>query len=156
MKKNIGILALLLTVVGFSFSTGTAQSKTNLTGTWKMNPTKSVFERQGPDSIVIKLEQKDSLFTESLSLSGEQGERTVSLKYASDGKEHAAEFAGEPAKVTATWEGETLIVTMKQGEGRSFTRKLTISPDGKTINMTVKMVQPDGGETQDKILLEKQ
>ena len=146
-------LALLLTMLAVGAA---AQGKQpNLSGTWKMNAAKSKFERGGPSGVTLTLDHKDPALSEVLALNTDNGDRSVSAKYTTDGKETPQEVMGTLAQTSAKWEGESLTIEWK-AEGRNFSRKLSLSPDGKTITMIVKQSGPDGQGATDTIVLEKQ
>ena len=133
-----------------------AQSKqANLTGTWKMNPDKSKFEQGGPSAITIKFDHKDNSLAEVLTLTTENGERAVDLKYSTDGKENAQEIMGTSGQTAVKWENDGWLIAWK-ADGRSFVRKISLSADGKTMTMIVKQESPDGGTVTDTVVLEKQ
>ena len=131
-----------------------AQAKPDFSGTWKMNPAKSKFERGGPDGIILKFEQKDANLSEVLTLTGGNGERRVEAQYTADGKETDVDMGGRPTKGSIKWEGETLVIAWK-GEGRSFTRKCKLSADGKTLTLEVIQVN-DNGTVTDMVVFDKQ
>jgi hypothetical protein len=156
MKSRTARRALALAVaVGLGAALAAAQSKPDLNGTWKMNPSKSKFGPQGgPGNITVKFDQKESSLTEALTIGDSGGDQTIELKYTTDGKEAAQEIAGTSVKTTARWEGEVLVIEWR-GEGRAFHRKITLSADGKTMTMAVHQVRPDG-EVDETVVLEKQ
>jgi hypothetical protein len=133
----------------------TAQTKQpNLTGTWKMNAEKSKFENGGPSSITIKIEHKDANLSETLTLGTDNGERSLDAKYTTDGKVTTQEVMGRTAQTNAKWEGDALIIDWKADDG-GFTRKITLSVDGKT--MTIVVTQSNHGQSStDTVVLEKQ
>jgi hypothetical protein len=133
-----------------------AQTKQpNLTGTWKMNAEKSKFERGGPNEITLKLDHKDSSLSETLIIASNNGDRTIEAKYTTDGKETTQEIRDRQNQTSAKWEGETLTIEWK-AEGSTFSRKLTVSADGKTLTMIVNQSRPDGQSATDTVVLEKQ
>jgi hypothetical protein len=132
-----------------------AQTKPDLNGTWKMNPSKSKFGGQGgPDAITIKFDQQEPNLSESLTIVNPQGERTLNLKYTTDGKESVSQIDGNEVKTTAKWEGETLVIELR-GSDNLFRRKFTLSDGGKTMMMAVH-IAGQGGEQDDTVVLEKQ
>ncbi|HJZ67498.1 MAG TPA: hypothetical protein VKF81_05080 [Blastocatellia bacterium] len=149
----------LFLVLAFSFLSLAlhveAQTKPNVSGTWKMNAERSRFERGGPKAITIKLDQQGSTLNESLTLTNDQGERTESFTYTLDGKESVLRIEGEQIKATAVWDGASLVLEFKNDEGLSFRRKITVSADGKTMTIDVKQSNPNG-TTNDTVILEKQ
>lgn len=164
MKYRFGrLLSGLVLCALFGVVSATAQTapaakpaKPNFSGTWKMNPQKSKFAGSGPEGITIKLDHKDNNLTEALTIAGGGGERTIDAKYITDGKESDLQIGGDAAKATVNWEGEALVIEWKAAEGRFFRRKLTLSPDGKTLTLTVKQNRSDGSEAEDTVVLEKQ
>ena len=132
-----------------------AQSRPNLSGTWKMNADKSKFAPGGPKAIIIKSDHQGSTLRESFTLTDDQGERTVNFTYTLDGKESLQQLEGEHIKATAKWEGESLIIEFKNDGGFNFLRKITVLGDGKTMRIDVKKSNPDG-VANDTVVLEKQ
>jgi len=154
MKKiSVRSAAIALTFCLCTF-TAAAQTKPNLTGTWKMNSSKSKFVNNGPSEITIKFDQRDSSFTESLTITENNGEHKADLKYTADGKETTNQIENGPVQTTAKWEGETLVIEVKS-EQNLFVRKITISSDGKTMTMAVHRTK---GENvfDETVVLEKQ
>jgi hypothetical protein len=132
-----------------------AQSKPNVSGTWKMNAAKSKFERGGPKAITIKLDHQDSTLREVVTITNDQGEQTLNFTYTLDGKESSQQLEGQQIKATAKWEGEFLIIEFKDDRGFNFLRKITVSGDGKTMTIDVKQSDPNGA-SNDTVILEKQ
>lgn len=156
MKSTISktIFATLALCLLTAFAS--AQTKQpNLTGTWKMNAEKSKFEQGGPSEIVIKFDHKDTALNESMMLVTGGGDRTMDLKYTTDGKEASQELMGTTGQSIVKWEGDTLSIEWKI-EGGSFNRKVSVSADGKTMTMVVKQTSPDGNSSTDTVILEKQ
>ena len=155
MKNKVRIMfvavALLTTVCLYN---AVAQDKAQWSGTWKMVPDKSKFNGGGPSSIVIKLEFKEGTISETMTMGGDNGERSFSATYTTDGKESTQEVMGRSAKTSARWEGSTLIIKFDDGNGSPFIRKFTLSEDGKT--MTVVRPTNDQGGQDETIVFEKQ
>jgi hypothetical protein len=155
MKKiSVRSAAVALTFCLCAFIAA-AQTKPNLTGTWRMNSSKSKFVNDGPSEITIKFDQSDSSFTESLTITENNGEHKADLKYAADGKETTNQIENRPVQTTAKWEGETLVIEVKFDQVNLFIRKITISSDGKTMTMAVHRTK---GENvfDETVVLEKQ
>jgi hypothetical protein len=139
----------------FCVASAVAQDNAKWTGTWKMIPSTSKFgDSGGPSNIVIKLELKDTTLTETLTVGSDNGERSFTAKYTTDGKESTQEVMGRSAQTTAKWEGEALVIDFK-AEGRGFRRKITLTPDGKTMTIAVHH-SGDQGERDETVVLEKQ
>ena len=153
MHHMASLFLVLMMTVGWCASPTEAQTKPNLTGTWKMNTSKSKLDN-GPEAITIKFDQQEPNLRELLTITGAQGEQTVDFKYTTDGKESVNQIRDDTAKCTAKWEGEALVIEWKMGE-RSFRRKFTLSADGKMMTVAVHHVRPDG-EKDETVVLEKQ
>ena len=154
-RKIAAYLMLVVSILSLALF-AEAQSKPNVSGTWKMNAEKSKFERGGPKAITIKLDQQESTLKESLTLTNDQGDRTVNFTYTLDGKESLQQLEGQQIKTTAKWEGEALIIEFKNdADGFTFLRKITVSGDGKTMTIAVKQSSPNGA-ANDTVVLEKQ
>jgi hypothetical protein len=154
MKKiSVRSAAIALTFCLCTFIAA-SQTKPNLTGTWKMNSSESKFANNGPSEMTIKFDQKDSSFTESLTITENNGEHKEDLKYTADGKETTNQIDNRPVQTTAKWEGETLVIEMKL-EQNLLVRKITISSDGKTMTMAVHRTKGEN-VVDDTVVLEKQ
>lgn len=153
-RKVAFFLTLALSILSSGLLVA-AHSKTNVSGTWKMNAEKSKFEKSGPKAITIKFDQQESTLKESLTLTNDRGEQTLNFTYTLDGKESVQELEGMPIKASAKWEGEALLLEFKNDDGFSFQRKVTVSGDGKTMTMDVKQASPNG-TANDTVVLEKQ
>lgn len=156
MKQRISVLLISALTVCLLAAFAAAQTKqSNLTGIWKMNADKSQFERGGPSGITLKFDHKDNSLAETMMLVTDGGDRTVDLKYTTDGKESSQDLMGSVAQTAVKWETDGWLIEWK-AEGRSFIRKLTLSADGKSITMVVKQASPDGETVTDTVILEKQ
>ena len=157
MKKRISVLIISAITVCLLAAFAAAQTKqSNLTGTWKMNAEKSKFERGGPSGITVKFDHKDNLLAETLMLVNDSGnERTLDLKYTTDGKETSQDLMGQTGQTAVKWDSDGWLIEWK-ADGRNFTRKVTLSADGKTMTMVVKQTSPDGNSLTDTVVLEKQ
>ena len=153
-RKILFLMTLALSVLLSAHLAG-AQSKPNVSGSWKMNAEKSKFERGGPKNISIKFDQQGSTLRESLTLTNDRGEQTLDFTYTLDGKESTQQLEGREIKTTAKWEGESLIIEFKNNEGFNFVRKITVSGDGKVMTIDVKQSN-SGGSANDTVILEKQ
>lgn len=156
MKQRISVLLISALTVCLMATFVVAQTKqSNLTGTWKMNADKSKFERGGPSGITLKFDHKDNSLAETMMLVTDGGDRTVDLKYTTDGKETSQDIMGTTGQTVVKWETDGWLIEWK-AEGRSFVRKLTLSADGKSMTMIVKQMSPDGETVTDSVVLEKQ
>jgi hypothetical protein len=157
MRKTTAFSAMLMLVGALCAAFATAQTTPDLSGVWKMNPTKSKAERPLPSGIKIKFDQKDSSFKETLTMTFGENEQSVEYEYGADGKEVELKDPKAPYTITAKWEGKTLVQTLKQkGKSQGFTRKFTLSDDGKSLLCVIENPNADGSKTVDTLFLEKQ
>ena len=155
MRNRTKALLVVLVVAIAGVWQAQAQSKPNVTGTWKMNLAKSKFAEGGPEAITIKFEQQDASIHEWLTIGGAQGERTLEFTYKTDGSQNAAQVDGRDIKTMAKWEGDSLLVVLTEGNGGTFSRKFTMADGGKTMTIAVRQTGPNG-DKDDTVLLEKQ
>ena len=153
MTRKKALALLVVAIAGIL--TAQAQTKTNVSGTWKMNRDKSKFAEGGPDAITIKFEQKDGSLQEWLTIGGGQGDHTLELSYKTDGSQSAAQLDGQELKTMAKWEGDSLLIVITEPGGGIFSRKFTMAEGGKA--MTIAVHHTGGqGERDDTVFLEKQ
>ena len=145
-----GLLVVLVVAMA-----GVAQSKPNVTGTWKMNLAKSKFAAGGPETLTIKFEQKDASLQEWLTIGRPQGERTMELSYKTDGSQNTAQVEGQDIKTMAKWEGDALLIVLTDPNGGTFSRRFTIVDGGKAMTIAVRQTSPNG-DKDDTVFLEKQ
>lgn len=136
-----------------------AQAKPNLSGTWKVDVSKSDFgPLPAPDSQTEKISHEDPDVKVAVASSGQMGDLNYDLHYTTDGKETTNTVAGNEMKSTAKWDGEELVVdTTGNFNGTDFTAKdrWTLSEDGKTLTQQ-RHISFAGGEGDMKVILEKQ
>jgi hypothetical protein len=157
MRKTTAISIMLTLVGALCVPFAAAQTTPDLSGAWKMDPAKSKAERPLPSGIKIKFDQKDSSFKETLTLAFGNNEQSIEYEYAADGKEAEIKDPKTPYTISAKWEGMTLVQTWKQkGKSQGFTRKFTLSDDGKSILCVIENPKDDGSKTIDTLFFEKQ
>jgi len=112
----------------------------NLSGTWKLNVSKSNFGQiPPPASQVDTIEDNEpSLKITSDQKGGMMGDTSNTSALSTDGKEVTIQGAGGAVvKSTAHWEGSALIVNSKvdvQGNPVTVKTTYTLSADGKTLS----------------------
>src|SRR5262245_20415795 len=106
MRSRTSAALMIAAIICLCASIATAQTKPNVTGTWKMNPSKSKFEGGGPSGITAKIDQKDDSYIETITVTGDGGDQSVEGKYATDGKEIDVQLGPNGAKGSAKWEGD--------------------------------------------------
>ncbi len=129
--------ALLTAALGLSH----AQAKTDFSGTWKLDMSKSDFgPLPPPDSLTEKISHQDpSLKANISSTGGMQGDATYDVAYTTDGKECVNKVGDNEFKSTLKWDGDDLVVDTKGSfGGTDFTSKdrWNLSSDGKTLTVT--------------------
>src|SRR5438105_5674927 len=109
-------LAGILWFAAAAFLTGSqaAQAKPNFSGEWKLNASKSEFgPMPAPTSRTDKIAHADPALKITTTQSGQNGDVTYDLKYATDGSETTNELRGNAMKSTSKWDGDTLLITTK-------------------------------------------
>lgn len=135
------------------------QTKTNFSGTWKLNVSKSDFGMAPPtESRSDVIEQSEGTIKDTVSQVGQQGAVNYTLNLKTDGTESAIKLGARDVKVSATWAGEALAVTTKldfDGNDILIKSNWTLSADGNTWTQAAHITSPMG-ETDTKLVFEKQ
>lgn len=149
-----------LFVIAAAATMAMAADKSDLSGSWKMDPDKSVFPAgMAPSSMTCKIDHKDPDLSMEKTQSGAQGEQTMSFKYSTDGKETTNSLMGNDVKSKAVWEGKTLVVTSNLDAGGvqiKLTDKYTLSDDGKTLTEALNIAGTPQGDLDFTYVLVKQ
>lgn len=137
-----------------------AQAKSDFSGTWKLNASKSDFgPMPPPDTQTQKITHQDpDLKAKVASTGGPMGDLAYDVSYTTDGKESINTFAGNEFKSTAKWEGDDLVIETKgKFNDNEFTSKdrWTLSSDGKTLTVA-QHFSSAMGEADMKMIFEKQ
>lgn len=132
----------------------------NLSGTWKLNVSKSdMGEMPPPDSRIEVIQDNEPSVKIDTSLSGGQmGDINFTTNVTTDGKESTSTIMGNEAKNTAHWEGNSLIVNTTasfQDNAMQIKNTYTLGPDGKTLNLTSEFGGANGNMVQ-KLVFDKQ
>jgi hypothetical protein len=138
---------------------GQAQAKSDYSGTWKANTTKSDFgPMPPPDSIVEKITHVDPDMKVNIAQVGGQGDMTYDMVYTTDGKECVNHVGDNVFKTMLKWEGDELVADTKGAfDGNEFTAKdhWTLSDGGKTMTVQ-RHISTAMGEFEMKLVFEKQ
>jgi hypothetical protein len=138
----------MLLMIGAATHVAMAADKPNFSGTWKMDPDKSVFGPVPPTaSLVLAIDHKEPAISVHQTSSGPEGDRDVTSKYTTDGKEATNDFMGTPVKSKVHWDGQTLMIDSSLDAGGMEVKvasKWTLAADGKTMNDVVKISSPQG------------
>lgn len=154
VKKLTALLVAPAILLSFAF----IPARTDFSGQWKLNESKSEFGDFGARLAAksIKVEQKDDAITIAKTSTNRQGEdvtRSETLTF--DGKEveSTGGFGNSKRKSTAKWsdDGKTLVINYtltfeRNGETNEIkgTETWTVSDDGKTLSLKTDSSSPQG------------
>jgi hypothetical protein len=133
--------------------------KPNLSGTWKLNVSKSDFGPvPPPDSRTDTIVDTEPSITITSVRTGGMAAGTITQQLTTDGKETTWNAMGNDAKSIANWDGAALKVgtkTTMQGQDVQFANVYTLSADGKTL-LETSHVNSAMGEIDMKMVFDKQ
>ena len=168
MKTKQSMLSIIIVLIA-SAHTHAQSEKSNFSGTWKLDKEKSVLgggggegggRRMGGmfDSLVIEHNEPKLIIKRKMNLPGGE-ERTMELKYTTDGKKNNNEgFGGMISQSKTHWDDGKLITesSMETPMGTRETKEVrSLSADGMT--MTVEMTTKGGrGEGTRTLVFNKQ
>jgi hypothetical protein len=138
-----------------------AQAKSDFSGTWKGNNSKSDFgPMPAPDTFVEKIAHEDPSLKVHTAQTGGSGDQTYDMTYTTDGKECLNHMGGtdNTIKTSLKWDGDDLVADSTGSyDGNDFTAKdrWTLSDAGKTLTVT-RHVSAGGADFDIKMVLEKQ
>ncbi|MBA3321604.1 MAG: hypothetical protein H0T45_09220 [Pyrinomonadaceae bacterium] len=149
-----------------------AAAKIDFSGTWVLDPARSESVPAGMEQALTVTHTGDTLAV-VLKIKPPQGaERTINYTYEINGKETEFTADGPPggatssskAKRTASWSAdgnsievkEEIPVQTPEGPDTTYaTRKWTLSPDGKDLNIEQKQITPTGTSQFKRIFVKK-
>lgn len=135
-----------------------AQGKPNLSGTWKLNTSKSDFGvLPAPDSQTNIITHTEPTLKVDVSAQSSQGAQNFTMNLTTDGKD-SAPYGPRQAKSAANWDGNNLVVNTKltfNDQDVTVKSVWTLAPDGKTLTQNVHLASAMG-ETDQKLIYEKQ
>jgi hypothetical protein len=153
-KAIVATLAL-----GALASSLAAQGKSNYTGTWTLNVSKSDFGMlPAPTSRTDVINHNDPVLKDSVTQDGPQGNQTFNISYTTDGKEATNQQGPLTLKSTLGWQGADLVINSKTSlNDNDVTMKSvwTLSSDGKTWTQNNHLAVVGMGETDQKLVFEK-
>ncbi len=151
---------ILMSVAALALATSlAAQSKTDFSGNWTLNVTKSEFgPMPGPSTRTDVIEQTDAALKDAVTQAGPQGDVNATANYDLGGKETTNQLG--PLSVTSTlaWDGSDLVVNSKSNfQGTDVTLKAvwTLSADGKTMTQNTHISAGGLGEFDQKMVFDK-
>lgn len=144
----------------FTMSFGAqAQTKPNLSGTWKMDPAKSTFGGgPAPKSRLDRISHNEPNLKDTITQDLRGRESTYDMNYSTDGSETSNSVNGTAVKSAAKWEGDELVIDTKgsiMGRSLKFHDRWSLSPDGKTLTLVRHLSNPMG-ESDQTIVFDKQ
>jgi hypothetical protein len=152
------LFPVMLLALGFGLVD--AQAKSDYSGTWKTNLSKSDFGAMpAPDSRTDVITHQDPDLKIKVTQSSQMGDMNYDLAFTTDGKE-STNSIGDMFKMTSTakWDGDNLVIDSKGNfNGTDFTSKESwkLAEDGKTMTID-RHITSDAGEFDQKILMDKQ
>jgi hypothetical protein len=156
-KSTMQVFTLALLTVAVALVQ--AQAKSDFSGTWKANTSKSDFgPMPAPDSIIEKIVHQDPSLKVNFAQTGGPGDMTYDMVYTTDGKECANKVGDDEYKTMLKWDADDLVAETKGSfQGTDFTAKdrWALSDGGKTLTVT-RHISTAMGEFDMKLLFEKQ
>lgn len=153
--RKLFLLLFLVAVVGLVG----AQAKSDFSGTWKVNASKTDFgPMPPPDSMVEKIVHQDPSLKVNIAQTGGSGDMTADMAYTTDGKVCVNNFVGNEFKTTVKWEGDDLVADTKGSfDGNDFTSQehWVLSDGGKTLTVS-RHIATGGGDFDMKLVFDKQ
>ena len=161
MKKTLfNITLLAIFVVGVS---ATVMAKPDFSGTWKLDTAESTGLPPGMEQTMTVTQTGDAVKLET-TVKMPQGEQTVADSYTLDGKE--ADFTTQnakgkrTAKLSADGNGIEVVekADMQTQDGTAaveITRKWSLSSDGKTLTIEMKVKSPNGEQEFKRIFVKQ-
>ncbi|HUO28893.1 MAG TPA: hypothetical protein VMU80_06740 [Bryobacteraceae bacterium] len=152
------LFSFALLVLGFGLVQ--AQAKSDFSGTWKLDVSKSdLGPMPAPDSEIHKITHNDPDLKMNVAMTGgPQGDMNYDVSYTTDGKECVNKLGDNEFKSTLKWEGDDLTINTKGSfNGSDFTAqdRWTLSNDGKTMNVS-RHFSSSMGDADMKLVFEKQ
>jgi hypothetical protein len=155
-RRTLASASLFALAVCLCGARSGAQTKPDFTGSWKWNQAKSQVGPGFHPITSLKFEQKGETFAEEVSVDAPGGAKTLSLKYALDGKEMPGKIFGKSMTLSAKKDGDALVLRWRdEVEDYTVTRRLTLSADGRTLEMTIKEIAPEH-QREDRVVLDRQ
>lgn len=159
----------LLTGMLFSAALVCAQGP-DITGIWKADLSQSKIAAPPgppPSNYLVAIERKQAefdhrtheqapLITETTAIWGEHGQQRSVLTVFDNGRRTVRPYQGIPTRVSARSAGDSLTVTGEvAGRPNTFTRTYKLSPDGKTLTVTIS-ADNNGKKSESRLVLIKQ
>lgn len=125
-----------------------AADKPDFSGTWKMDPDKSLFGPvPPPTSMTLVIDHKDPDISVNQSSTGPEGDQNITAKYSTDGKEIVNSFMGSEVKSKAHWDGRMLVIESSLDAGGApvkVTARWNLSDDGGILTEAMSISSSQG------------
>ena len=130
-------------------------ARPDLSGTWRLEPSKSQIHSRIPPGLTLAIEQD----ADAIHLVRQFGDKQKpdDLRCATNGKDCKVKEEGHAATVSFYYNGPALVEIDSEGQNHdSVTKKrMEVSPDGSTLTVDVIHVMPEG-RPPEKLVLTKQ
>lgn len=156
---------MITILIGVCISACFAQDHPNLSGTWKLNPSKSQLSDFSPSRRTDVITQDGSRFSDKVTATSQMGNSSYTLTFTADGKKLTLTDANavnmgmlSVSDITAEWNGTQLVLNITESiEANPIPEKDTyeLSPDGKTLTLSQQTSTPMG-EMDSKFVFDKQ
>ncbi len=110
--------------------------KSNFSGTWIFNPTKSVLQIPYPESTVFVIDHREPVFRFSRTLVIRGASDTLELNLTTDGNQTVGERGELHFRSRLFWDGEALVFESNvetKGESGVNVVRYTLSPTGDSL-----------------------
>jgi hypothetical protein len=156
VRVSLAVLAGLAMLAVLAV-TSRAQSTDPLLGTWKLDVGKSKISGPAPKAGTVKYEATGDALKVTVDVDAESGPAHWEYTATWDGKE--SPVTGNPNVDTAAnkkIDARTSEVAMKKAGKATTTNRRVVSPDGKTLTITIKGSTPEGQPVDDVQVYVKQ
>jgi hypothetical protein len=127
----------------------------DLTGTWKLNVTKSDFNRlSGLISKALKIEHSEPKLKVSSAVVDQLGEHGESYTFTIDGKTNTNTMNGFATETSSIWDGDEIIFDVNRGPNWGYKERWSLSSDGKTLTIKRHTILTRG-ETNEAFVFDK-
>jgi hypothetical protein len=132
-----------------------ADSKPNLSGTWKMNAQKSDAGSE-IKSRIDTIEHQDPKLKITTVQDDENGKNTVVREYVTDGRQMSQAVLDTDRKSSAHWDGGVLVIETNVNDGAYTIRdRWILADDKRSIQIDRQFSSSQGTRTQ-RVVLEKE
>jgi hypothetical protein len=121
-------------------------AKPNFSGEWKINVAKSNFGALPPPTVMNRtITHTEPALTIVEEQQSAMGDQKTTRKYVTDGSEITFDVQGTVVASSASWKDAALVFESRvDAAGISFTDRMTLSADGKTLTSLVHISSAQG------------